>query len=48
MGTQANSEDPDEMVHNAAFHEDLHCLLSQKYDFQRKKYVPINIYNGPS
>ena len=21
------SEDPDEMLHNAAFHEDLHCLL---------------------
>ena len=22
----ANSEDPDEMPHNAAFHLDLHCL----------------------
>ena len=25
-GTLANSEDPDEMQHNAAFHQDLHCL----------------------
>ena len=27
MGTLANSEDPDEMQHNAAFHQGLHCLL---------------------
>ena len=27
MGTSANSEDPDEMKHNAAFHLGLHCLL---------------------
>ena len=26
-GTLANSEDPDEMPHNAAFHQGLHCLL---------------------
>ena len=26
MGTFANSEDPDEMQHNAAFHQRLHCL----------------------
>ena len=26
----ANSEDPDEMVHKAAFHQGLHCLLRQK------------------
>ena len=25
-GTLANSEDPDEMPHNAAFHQGLHCL----------------------
>ena len=25
MGTLANSEDPDEMQHNAAFHQGLHC-----------------------
>ena len=27
MGTLATSEDPDEMQHNAAFHQGLHCLL---------------------
>ena len=27
MDTLANSEDPDEMQHNAAFHQCLHCLL---------------------
>ena len=30
MGTLANSEAPDEMQHNAAFHQDLHCLLRLK------------------
>ena len=30
MGTLANSEDPDEMQHNAAFHQCLHCLLLLK------------------
>ena len=27
MGTLANSKDPDEMQHNAAFHQGLHCVL---------------------
>ena len=26
-GTLANSEDPDKMLHHAAFHQDLHYLL---------------------
>ena len=26
----ANSEDPDEMPHSVAFHQDLHCLLNRK------------------
>ena len=30
MRTVANIEDPDEMQHNAAFHQGLHCLLRQK------------------
>ena len=30
MGTLTNSEDPDEMQHNAAFHQCLHCLLRLK------------------
>ena len=28
MSTLANSEDPDEMPHNAAFHQGLRCLLN--------------------
>ena len=27
----ANSENPDETPHNAAFHQGLHCLLRKKY-----------------
>ena len=30
MGTLANSEYLDEMQHNAAFHQGLHCLLGLK------------------
>ena len=30
MVTLANSEDPHEMQHNAAFHQGLHCLLKSK------------------
>ena len=30
MGTLANSKDPDEMQHYAAFHLGLHCLLKLK------------------
>ena len=30
MSTLVNSEDPDEMLHDAAFHLDLHCLLKLK------------------
>ena len=29
MGTLLNSDDPDEMQHDATFHQDLHCLLSK-------------------
>ena len=29
MGTLANSEDPDDMLHNVAFHQGLHCLRKQ-------------------
>ena len=50
----ANSEDPDEMPHNAALHQILYCLLRQN-NLQRKKYnllfenyylCPLNIHNG--
>ena len=30
MGTLANSEYPDEIEHNTAFHQGLHCLLRLK------------------
>ena len=32
MGILANSEDPDEMQHKAAFHQGLHCLLRLKQE----------------
>ena len=37
MHTLTNNEEPDEMRHNDAFHQGLHCLLSGKGS-QRKKY----------
>ena len=30
MHTLENSEEPDEMPHNATFHQGLHCLPRQK------------------
>ena len=30
MGTLTNSEDPDEMPHDVAFHQGLHCLSGKK------------------
>ena len=30
MGTLANSEEPDDIPQNSAFHQGLHCLLRQK------------------
>ena len=36
----ANSEDPDEMLQNAAFHLGLHCLLKKENThLNRKKYI---------
>ena len=29
MGMLTNSKDPDEMLHNAEFHQGLHCLLKK-------------------
>ena len=59
MGSLANSEDPDEMQHNAAFHPGLHCLLRLKrssektIEFNLKIITcdpppPLSIYNEPS
>ena len=36
MDTLANSEDIDEMQHNAAFHVGLHCLLRLKQSSGKK------------
>ena len=37
--TSAGSEDSDEMLHNAAFHQGLHCLLTQKRISEKNKYT---------
>ena len=53
-GTFTNSEDPDEMPHNAAFHLGQHCLskksFRQKITILIKNYnqTPLNMCNGLS
>ena len=37
----ANSEDPDEMQHDAAFHQGLHCLLRLKHYSGTEKNIII-------
>ena len=44
MGTLANSEDPDEMQHNAAFHQCLHCLLRLKRPQGTKMYHELETF----
>ena len=39
MGTFTNSEDPDEMQHNAAFHHGLHGLLRLRRLKTKKKHL---------
>ena len=39
MGTLANSEEPDEMTKNAAFHQAQHCLL------RSIQYSGTEVYN---
>ena len=36
MGTLANSEDPDEMQHNTAFHQGLYCLNRLKQSSEKE------------
>ena len=36
MSFLTKSEDPDEMLHNAAFHQDLHCWLEQKNSSEKE------------
>ena len=38
MGILANSEDPDEMLHNATFTQSLHCLLRQNQSSEKEMY----------
>ena len=53
MHTLAYSEDPDEMPHNAAFHQGLHWLLRQAIFRKRNTILfenyylwPLDIYSG--
>ena len=39
MDTLANSEDPDEMQHHAAFHQGLHCLITIKTTFRDSSII---------
>ena len=39
MGAMANSDDPDERAHSAAFHQGLHCLLRQNQSLRKKVNV---------
>ena len=51
MCTFANSEHPDEMLHNAAFHQSNDCLPRQKLSselFGSYNLCPFHIYNGQS
>ena len=34
--TTGDSKDPDEMPHNTAFHQGLHCLLRQKLSSEKE------------
>ena len=38
-----NSEDPDEMLHNAAFHQGLHYLLRQKLSSEKESNFYLKI-----
>ena len=49
MRNFANYEDPDEMSHNAAFHQGLHSLLSQKWSSAKEIQIHLeNITHDPS
>ena len=54
MGTLANSEDPDELQHNSAFDQCLHCLLRLKqssgteihHNLENSTYDPLKCTIG--
>ena len=41
MGTLAKSEDPDEMLHNAAFYQDMHYMLGQNQSSEKYVYYTM-------
>ena len=43
MHTLANSEDQDEMPHNAAFHQGLHCFRRQKGSADKEMHIILKI-----
>ena len=45
MGTFTNSEDPDEMPHDAAFHIRVYTVCYGKMDLQTKKTIFFENYN---
>ena len=45
MGTFANSEDPDEMQHHAAFHQPHHCFPRLKQSSGTEIYKNLEISN---
>ena len=44
----ANIADPDEMTHDVAFHQGLHCMLSQNQSSEKHIYFLENITCDPS
>ena len=44
MGTFTNIEDPDEMPHNAAFHQGLHCLLRLKRSSDKTYNIFLELF----
>ena len=48
MGTLANSEYPDKILHNAVFHQCLHCLLRQNRTSEKEiQYFCVTPQYGP-
>ena len=44
--TLANSEEPDEMPHSVAFHQDLHCLIRQNQSSEKEIQHFLEIITG--
>ena len=43
MGTVANSEDRDELPHNATFHQGLHCFLRENRSLEKLFFLIIAV-----